>query len=160
MAAECELLATPFGRVELWVQHGHVCRIVLSPEPVSSQRAPTAALALRECNPLKGQIERYLQDPKQAFDWEIPADGTTFQHHVWDALKSIPSGEVRTYGELARALGSGARAVAAACRANRWPLLIPCHRVISATGEGGFCGHTTGPYLAIKRWLLAHEGRC
>ena len=70
----------------------------------------------------------------------------------------IPPGEVRTYGDLARSLGSGPRAVAGALRANPWPLLIPCHRIVGHQNLGGYCGHTDGPYLGIKRWLLLHEG--
>jgi methylated-DNA-[protein]-cysteine S-methyltransferase len=84
--------------------------------------------------------------------------GTPFQQRVWRALRSIPSGQVRRYGELAAELGSSARAVANACRANPLPLLVPCHRVVSATGAGGYLGKTSGSPLAIKLWLLQHEG--
>lgn len=84
--------------------------------------------------------------------------GTAFQRRVWQALTAIPPGQVRTYGELARALGSSPRAVGNAARANPWPLVVPCHRLVASQGLGGYGGQTRGQGLAIKRWLLAHEG--
>ncbi|MGM0593267.1 MAG: methylated-DNA--[protein]-cysteine S-methyltransferase, partial [Pseudomonadota bacterium] len=72
--------------------------------------------------------------------------------------RAIPAGEALTYAELASRVGSSARAVAGACRANPMPLLIPCHRVVAVDGPGGYLGSTAGQALAIKRWLLRHEG--
>lgn len=83
--------------------------------------------------------------------------GTAFEHRVWTALRKIPFGEVRTYGQIARAAGrpGAARAVGGACGANPIPVLIPCHRVVAAGGRlGGFSGG-----LSRKRRLLAIEGR-
>lgn len=74
---------------------------------------------------------------------------------IWRALMQIPLGEVRSYGELARELNTGARAVGQAVGANPIPILIPCHRVL-ATG-GGLGGFSGG--LSRKRTLLALEGR-
>ena len=101
---------------------------------------------------------RYFEDPSYRVQFEAAPPGTAFQQRVWEALNAIPPGEVRTYGDLARSLGSGPRAVAGALRANPWPLLIPCHRIVGHQNLGGYCGHTDGPYLGIKRWLLLHEG--
>ena len=71
----------------------------------------------------------------------------------------IPLGGVATYGELAAQLGSSPRAVGGACRNNPIPLLIPCHRVVSKTGVGGFSGEWgEGERVETKRWLLRHEG--
>ena len=63
----------------------------------------------------------------------------------------------RTYGELARRVNGAARAVGQACGDNRLPLAIPCHRVVAASGIGGFAHHRGGAYERIKRWLLVHE---
>ena len=63
-----------------------------------------------------------------------------------------------TYGEMAKKLDSSPRAVGNACRANPLPIIIPCHRVVSQSGIGGYGGHTEGEVLAIKEWLLHHEG--
>jgi methylated-DNA-[protein]-cysteine S-methyltransferase len=73
-------------------------------------------------------------------------------------LRSIPPGRTRTYGELASKLGTSARAVGGACRANPCPVVVPCHRVVAANGLGGFAGDTSGRKLEVKRWLLRHEG--
>ncbi len=85
--------------------------------------------------------------------------GTAFRQRVWQALAQIPIGESRTYGELARELRSAPRAIGGACGANPIALVIPCHRVVGTRGSlGGFMGVTEGGPIAIKRWLLTHEG--
>lgn len=84
--------------------------------------------------------------------------GTIFQNAVWLELRNIPMGEIRTYGDIAEKLNSSARAVGNACRANPIQIIIPCHRVISAKGLGGYAGETEGKQMTIKRWLLSHEG--
>jgi methylated-DNA-[protein]-cysteine S-methyltransferase len=81
--------------------------------------------------------------------------GTAFQRTVWSALLAIPWGEVRTYGEIGRAIGiaGGARAVGGANHENPIAILVPCHRVVTAGGRlGGYGGG-----IERKRWLLAHE---
>ena len=95
--------------------------------------------------------------PPQGFKLQLRADGTEFQQRVWRALRAIPSGQTRTYGELAASLGTSARAVGNACRRNPIPLIIPCHRVVAAAGTGGYGGETHGEWISIKRWLLHHE---
>ena len=84
--------------------------------------------------------------------------GTPYQKKVWDAISEIPSGQVRTYTELAEQLGSGPRAVANACRHNPCPLVVPCHRIVAKNGLGGYAGQTSGWLMDVKVWLLAHEG--
>jgi methylated-DNA-[protein]-cysteine S-methyltransferase len=76
---------------------------------------------------------------------------------VWQRLREIPAGRTLSYGVLARELGTSARAVGGACRANPVPLAIPCHRVVAATGLGGYSGARGGDWLEKKRWLLRHE---
>ncbi len=89
---------------------------------------------------------------------ELPLElrGTPFQLRVWDALRAIPPGEVRTYADVAAQVGTpdGARAVANACARNPVPLLVPCHRVVPRAG--GIGGYRFGQ--GIKRWLLQREG--
>lgn len=104
------------------------------------------------------RINRYFSATAVSPGLSLSPRGTPFQQRVWKRLQGIPSGEVMTYGALAQALNSSARAVAGACRANPIPILIPCHRVIAAHGLGGYAGETTGQAVAIKEWLLQHEG--
>ena len=85
-------------------------------------------------------------------------EGTDFQKKVWHELLKIPLGETCTYGEIAKRLNSSPRAVGNACRKNPIQIIIPCHRVVSAKGIGGYAGETAGRQINIKRWLLNHEG--
>jgi methylated-DNA-[protein]-cysteine S-methyltransferase len=82
--------------------------------------------------------------------------GTEFQRTVWSALRTIPCGETRSYGELARQIGrsSAVRAVGLANGANPVGIVVPCHRVIGSNGT--LTGYGGG--LERKRWLLSHEG--
>jgi methylated-DNA-[protein]-cysteine S-methyltransferase len=84
-----------------------------------------------------------------------PDAGTTFQQRVWHATAEIAPGKTKTYGEIARIVGSpnAARAVGAALKANPTPLLVPCHRVVSSKGLGGYAGGKD-----LKRKLLELEG--
>lgn len=103
------------------------------------------------------QIENYFQNPKKKFDLPLELNGTPFQKRVWRALQKIPAGEVRTYGQIAKQLKTASQAVGNACRANPVPIIIPCHRVVSATGLGGYMGKVSGKSTDIKQWLLDHE---
>jgi methylated-DNA-[protein]-cysteine S-methyltransferase len=83
--------------------------------------------------------------------------GSPYRHKVWAELCKIPFGETMTYSALAAKIGSSARAVGNACRDNPYPVIIPCHRVVSVSGMGGYCGHTNGDFMAIKYKLLNYE---
>jgi O-6-methylguanine DNA methyltransferase len=101
------------------------------------------------------QILDYLGGKREEFRLELDLRATGFQIRVYAALLEIPYGEVRSYGEIAEAIGApgAARAVGAAVGANPLPLVLPCHRVVAARGKlGGFAGG-----LALKERLLALE---
>jgi len=121
--------------------------------PETATLPPQNALAREVC----AQLEHYLRDPGFRFDLPLALVGTDFQRRVWQVLQEIPSGSTITYAELAQRTGSGARAVANACGANPVPVVIPCHRVVSRHGLGGFMRGREAGSLAIKQWLLAHE---
>jgi methylated-DNA-[protein]-cysteine S-methyltransferase len=105
------------------------------------------------------EIEQYLRDPSHRFGVPLRLSGTPFQMRAWRAIGEIPLGESRTYAEVARSLRSSARAVGGACGANRLALVVPCHRVVGSAGSlGGFMNRAHGDPVAIKRWLLTHEG--
>jgi methylated-DNA-[protein]-cysteine S-methyltransferase len=116
--------------------------------------APTSALAARVVR----DLEAYLDDPRFRFDLPLQAEGTPFQQKVWRALRDIPSGETRSYKDIANVIHSAPRPVGNACGANPIALIVPCHRVIAADGSlGGFMNHVEGEAMDIKRWLLVHE---
>ena len=103
------------------------------------------------------QLERYREDPDSTLDLPVVIEGSPLQLKVWGAMRAIPRGKTRTYGDLAKELGAEARDIGQACGDNRLPIFIPCHRIVAADGIGGF-GHATSGYLIeAKRWLLAHE---
>ena len=104
------------------------------------------------------QLQTYFTHGDSVFSVPLALEGTAFQQKVWSALQQLPPGSCCSYGELAIRVNSGARAVAGACRANPVPIIVPCHRVVAANGLGGYMGQQTGHGLAIKEWLLSHEG--
>lgn len=101
------------------------------------------------------QIQEYLMRKRQTFDCNFHLIGTEFEKLVWLETLKIPYAKVITYKELAERIArpKAYRAVANALRKNRLPLLIPCHRVISSTGVGGYSAG-----LEIKKFFLYLEG--
>jgi len=146
-------MATPFGVVGVRTADESIAEIAYLPRSTGAL-APRNALAERACR----QIERYLDDPRFRWDLPLARAGTEFRRRVWRGISAIPAGETRSYGELARAVGSAPRAVGQACGDNPFPLVVPCHRVVAAGGLGGFAHSGARFELSVKRWLLAHEG--
>lgn len=101
------------------------------------------------------EIGEYFEGKRRAFAVPTAAAGTPFQQAVWNALKEIPYGETRTYGEIARRIGHprASRAVGQANNRNPLPIVVPCHRVIGASGA--LTGYAGG--LAVKVRLLELE---
>lgn len=101
------------------------------------------------------QLAEYLDGRRKTFTVKLDAEGTEFQNRVWDALRTIPFGETRSYGQIARQTGNAkaGRAVGAATGKNPISVIVPCHRVIGASGDlTGFAGG-----LELKKRLLALE---
>ena len=104
-----------------------------------------------------GQLREYFAGRRTRFDLPLRLAGTRFQNEVWDALTRIPFGETRTYGAIAAGLGrpAAARAVGAANGQNPLCIVVPCHRLVGASG--GLVDYAAG--LDVKRRLLEHEAR-
>jgi methylated-DNA-[protein]-cysteine S-methyltransferase len=100
------------------------------------------------------QLDAYFAGRLTRFDLPLAPQGSPFETRVWMAMRDIPYGETRCYGDLAATIGSAPRAVGRACGRNPIPVVIPCHRVLARTGLGGYSG--TGG-LVTKRHLLALE---
>lgn len=135
--------------------------------PLTLQADEAAVTAIRfgaggaqDTSPLldaaEAQLREYFAGALRTFDLPLAPHGTAFQQRVWAALRAIPYGETRTYGELAAAIGSpnASRAVGMANHRNPISIVIPCHRVIGANGT--LTGYAGG--LEVKRKLLALEG--
>ena len=147
------ILQTPIGSLGIAVGGGKLLAIDFLSNPQCSIE-PGDPLA-REVH---RQLRQYFEQGQMRFSLPLELRGTEFQQSVWRALCRIPPGQVESYGAVARLLGSSARAVGNACRRNPIPLVVPCHRVVSAAGIGGYGGATDGRRIEVKRWLLAHEG--
>jgi methylated-DNA-[protein]-cysteine S-methyltransferase len=102
-----------------------------------------------------GQLDEYFAGERREFDLLLRPRGTAFQQRVWAALREIPYGETRSYGFIAAELGvpGAARAVGLANGQNPISIIVPCHRVVGASGA--LTGYGGG--LPAKQWLLAHE---
>lgn len=150
---------TTLGAVQIGMSAKGVCwlsfdetaeRLLRQFPAVRPAEAGEAAAALAE------RVVAAIEAPSPAMH-DIPLDlrGTPFQLRVWEALRRIPLGETRSYGELAAMLATtgASRAVGAANAANRIAVLVPCHRVVAANGSLG--GYAWG--LALKAELLRRE---
>lgn len=147
------IINTPFGAVGIHIQNDYIVSVELFP---NQQQARKATSQFGQY--VAQQMNQYFQQANLKLDMPYALAGTPFQKRVWNAISDIPAGKVLTYSELAHRVGSGPRAVANACGANKIPLLIPCHRVVAKNGLGGFMQGIEGG-LSIKEWLLAHESK-
>jgi methylated-DNA-[protein]-cysteine S-methyltransferase len=152
MPRHSAVIDTPLGDIRVSWEGDTLTSIDL--EPTSGDAGGTVRLPKR----LELEFEAYFRDSSHRVDLPLKLDGTPFQLLVWQALQAIPPGHTRTYGQLAKQLGTSPRAVGGACRANPCPIVVPCHRVVAFNGLGGFGGARSGRRLAVKRWLLQHEG--
>ena len=159
------IFKTKWGWIGLAATGRGVCAVVL---PKPTRRAVerelrgvsangTGGAAARSLKAAREAVTAYLAGKAHTFDLPLDLGGQTrFRVKVWEALRRIPYGRVRSYGWVARKIGKpqAARAVGAACGANPVPLLIPCHRVVAGDGSlGGFSGG-----LSNKKRLLKLEG--
>lgn len=158
-------IESPVGRVAGYAREGRLCAVEVGDDGKAAARTE-AWLARRfgAVDVVEGDgsgagaaLADYFDGDLTALD-RVPVDpgGTAFQHRVWQALRSIPVGETRSYSDIAAAVGSpgAVRAVGSANGANPVGIVIPCHRVVRADGTiGGYAGG-----LDRKRALLTHEG--
>jgi len=113
--------------------------------------------SLLELKDVVDQLDGFFNSLLREFELPLDLAGSDFQLRVWKALATIPFGETRTYGQIAKAIGQpkASRAVGLANNQNPIAIVVPCHRVIGA--DGSLTGYGGG--LPKKRWLLDHESR-
>ena len=161
MIYEYATLSTPVGPAQALARDGRLCALHLGAKPprassILSRLDDLGARASRDPAGVATALAAYFGGDVRAVDAiDVDPDGTPFQRRVWAALRTIPAGETTSYGALARALGmpTASRAVGAANGANPIWLVVPCHRVIGASGA--LTGYAGG--IDVKRRLLAHE---
>ena len=145
------VMDSPSGPIKLSEEDGAITALDWTTACARAGETPPTPL-LAEA---KRQLEDYFAGRREHFDLALAPRGSEFRHRVWQALRAIPYGETRTYGDIAATVGSAPRAVGGACGANPIPIIIPCHRVVGSNGwHGGFSG---GAGVATKRTLLDLE---
>lgn len=102
----------------------------------------------------RAQLQAYFDGDLTHFDLPLAPHGSAYRQRVWQALREIPYGQTASYAVIAARVGGSARSVGGANGANPIPILIPCHRVVSTTGTGGYSG---GDGIETKLWLLTLE---
>jgi methylated-DNA-[protein]-cysteine S-methyltransferase len=158
-AAADSKFSSPMGPLWLAATEKGICAISFEPPGEGARSAgqkPASPVAAEIMKKAESALSRYFAgDPKALENVPVDAAGTEFQRSVWEALRRIPSGQTRSYGEIARLIGRprAVRAVGAANGSNPVPIVVPCHRVIGANGT--LTGYGGG--LERKEWLLTHE---
>ena len=143
------VLESPVGRIRVTATSGAISALDWTDEKTT---APNTKI-LRDA---AKQLAEYFAGTRTEFFLRLAPVGTDHQKKVWAAMCEIPSGGVRSYGDLAREIGSSARAVGTACGKNPIPIIVPCHRILS-TG-GGIGGYSGRGGTETKRQLLDLEG--
>ena len=155
MTARERWMESPIGGLRLVAEDGALVGLFME----EHARAPARAAAAGEGGPVLDEAARQLAawfaGERTSFDLPLRPKGTPFQIAVWKALRDIPYGETRSYREIATGLGQpkAVRAVGAANGRNPISIIVPCHRVIGASGA--LTGYAGG--VQRKRWLLGHE---
>ena len=152
------LYDSPTGQLGICIDAGSITKIIWLEQDVlaTTEVPPSKSINNKLKKEVVSVLDNYFDSGLFEDEISLCPDGTRFQKRVWQALKRIPSGTVKTYGDVARELKTSSRAVGQACRRNNIPLFIPCHRVVAARGIGGFMGGYR--HVERKRWLLQHEG--
>ena len=137
---------SPFGPITFTVEEGLVTRVKFEPgEDNFDGGDPVMAETVR-------QLREYAAAARFSFDLPLAPAFSDFQSQIRRCMIAIPYGDMRTYGELAKELGSASQAVGQACGANPMPIIVPCHRVVASGGKiGGFSGGDGAP---TKKKLL------
>ena len=149
------VIDSPYGPLTLVADDGFLCGLYMSGQ---RHRPPEESFGAPDDTPFAAaeeQLTAYFAGELKEFTVRLRLHGTPFQRRVWEQLARIPYGETRTYGELADALGNpkASRAVGLANGRNPVGIIVPCHRVIGASG--GLTGYGGG--LDRKRRLLDFE---
>jgi methylated-DNA-[protein]-cysteine S-methyltransferase len=135
-------------------------RLTAADDAIVSLDWAGAAAPMGDSDPLliraQEQLAAYFAGDLDRFDLPLLPAGTPHDRAVWREMQAIPRGATRTYGEIARAIGSSPRAVGTACGRNPIPVIIPCHRILAA--HGGIGGYSGAGGTETKRRLLALEG--
>ena len=150
-ARDHALIATPIGAIRIEGDETTLLAVRIGADGPPCAGATPLVRAAAE------QLLRYFSGDLKTFDLELPVLRTMRGRELRDGLVAVNYGTSVSYGELARRLASGARAIGQLCARNPFPIIVPCHRVLAAGGKMGSYSAGDGP--ATKQWLLDHERR-
>jgi len=154
---------SPLGALLVAVTERGLCKVDLADDAIAAEWALSNEFHRADIRrdddalaPIVAEVLARIDGRKPARELPLDVRGTAFQRRVWEELQRIPLGETRTYGEIAAAIDAprASRAVGSACGANPVPVVVPCHRVLPASG--GIGNYGLGPRR--KQRLLEHEG--
>lgn len=142
------VMPSPVGHLRIEATDSAITGVNRTAEALCPPQTPLLAECVR-------QLNAYFSGQLTDFDLPLHMEGTAFRLKVWQALRRIPYGETRSYGQLAAMIGqpTASRAVGGANHHNPICIIVPCHRVIGA--DGSLTGYGEG--LDMKEWLLEHE---
>jgi methylated-DNA-[protein]-cysteine S-methyltransferase len=150
MNAGALIVDSPLGPITLTERDGALATVTIAAVPGARHATPLLERAGQ-------QLTEYFAGERTDFDLPLAPATSPFQGRIRAAMRAIPYGETRSYGDLAATLDSVPRAVGQACGDNPIPIVVPCHRVLAA--GGGIGGFSAPGGITTKRWLLAHETR-
>lgn len=149
-----EIGSSEIGTIEITATDAGVASVSFAKQNLRRQAA-TAVTPNKHTDQCKQQLIEYLNKQRQTFALTLAPQGTDFQQQVWQALLTIPYGQVASYADIAQQINNpkAVRAVGAANGKNPISIIVPCHRVIGSNGT--LTGYAGG--LERKQWLLQHE---
>jgi methylated-DNA-[protein]-cysteine S-methyltransferase len=150
------IFKSPIGNILLFEKNEKISEIKFADETRTEEKEEKRAKKRSKViENATRQLDEYFHGKRTVFDIPLLIEGSEFEKKVWGVTKKIPFGKVKSYSEIAEIIGKpkAYRAVANALGKNKFVIVIPCHRVTSKNGIGGF---SSG--LWRKKWLLKHEG--
>jgi methylated-DNA-[protein]-cysteine S-methyltransferase len=145
-------VATPIGTVILSADGDTLTSLIIDPEFEATLPPPKSGILADAAL----QVAQYFDGALKRFDLKLFPAKTRRGEELRAAIASVPYGESETYGDIAARIASSSRAMGQACAQNPFPIIIPCHRVLSGAGKEHY---SAGNGVDTKHWLLAHEAR-
>jgi methylated-DNA-[protein]-cysteine S-methyltransferase len=148
------IISSPVGPLHAVAENGMLVALSFG-DPGGVAPSETTAHDEPVLRETERQLGQYFAKERRAFDLPVTLRGSNLELAVWEAMRRIPFGFTRRYGELADELGAIARNVGTACGRNPIPIIVPCHRIVGAAGR--LTGFSGGQGIETKAWLLRHE---
>ena len=150
---DIKTLQTPMGKIAIGIKETKIYRVKMAKNDPSLSEFQESIMD--QMDPIAVEIHEYFYQNRKNFTLPLYPEGTDLQQKIWKKMAEIPYGHVMTYKELGLVLGIHQRVIGMACRTNPIPILIPCHRILSADPKKQYYSFLEG--TDTKNWLLTHE---